>query len=45
MFTPRTDAYEVDWRIEIDWACAGKEGSVAVGLARKPFRTTAETGW
>jgi hypothetical protein len=45
VFTPRTDAYEVDWRIEIDWVCAGKEGSVAVGLAGKPFRTTAETGW
>jgi hypothetical protein len=42
---PRTDAHEVDWRLEVAWSCADREGAVAVGLGRKPFRTTAETGW
>jgi hypothetical protein len=45
VFTPRSDGHEVDWRIELDWTCGDREGSVAVGLGRKPFRTTAETGW
>lgn len=45
VFTPRTDSNEVDWRIELDWSSGDKEGSIAVGLGRRPFRTTAESGW
>jgi hypothetical protein len=45
VLTPRTDDYEVDWRIELDWSADDKEGTATVGLGGKPFRVTAEAGW
>lgn len=45
VLTPRTDDYEVDWRLELDWSADDKEGTTTVGLGSKPFRATAEAGW
>jgi hypothetical protein len=45
VLTPRTDSYETDWRLELDWTADDKEGTATVGLGNKPFRATAEAGW
>jgi hypothetical protein len=45
VLTPRTDGYEIDWRLELDWTADDKEGTTTVGLGGKPFRATAEAGW
>jgi hypothetical protein len=37
----RTDRWDVTYRFELDWVCAGRTGSTPVNLAGHPFRTIA----
>ncbi|MFI6102132.1 hypothetical protein ACIA8G_41830 [Lentzea sp. NPDC051213] len=37
----RCHRYDVEWRLELDWTCAGRSGTSVVDLGGHPFRFTA----
>jgi hypothetical protein len=38
--TVRCDRYDVEWRLELDWTCAGRLGTSIIDLGGHPFRFT-----
>ncbi|MFJ7245121.1 hypothetical protein ACIQWA_10790 [Kitasatospora sp. NPDC098652] len=40
--TVHCDRYDVEWRLELDWTCAGRSGTSVVDLGGHPFRFTAK---
>lgn len=34
--------HDIEWRLELDWICAGRTGTTVVDLGGYPFRTTAK---
>ncbi|MCX2181786.1 hypothetical protein KV205_14770 [Streptomyces sp. SKN60] len=36
--------HDIDWRLEVDWTCAGRTGTSVVDLGGHPFRFTARPG-
>jgi hypothetical protein len=37
--TVHTRSHDVRWRLELDWTCVGRTGTVPIDLAGHPFRT------
>ncbi|MFG7942222.1 hypothetical protein [Streptomyces cacaoi] len=42
--TVRCERHAVEWRLELDWTCAGRTGTAVVDLGGHPFRFTGRPG-